>query len=181
MLTYAKGGTGVPCSFPRSYADSCRDHTTLNIHYQANTTITLGPYSSLCFFSKIFNSKWLVKRNKKYERFKVLIEQYWFFRFLIFGPLLFISFFLVAEFLENIWKRIGMVTYRKPLFNACACRRARTCRAPRAPPRRLPASPPGGRGQRYNSNRVREDTHKKSVFFSGRTTKGVGKVNPPDH
>ena len=28
---------------------------------------------------------------------------------------------------------------------------------------------------------VREDTHKKSVFFSGRTTKGIGRVNPPDH
>ena len=26
---------------------------------------------------------------------------------------------------------------------------------------------------------VREDTQ--SVFFSGRTTKGVGRVNPPDH
>jgi len=39
MLTYAKGGTGVPCSFPRSYADSCRDHTTLNIHYQACTDV----------------------------------------------------------------------------------------------------------------------------------------------
>ena len=25
---------------------------------------------------------------------------------------------------------------------------------------------------------VREDTHKKSVFFSGRTTKGVGRVSP---
>ena len=29
------------------------------------------------------------------------------------------------------------------------------------------------------ANFVREDTHKKS--FSGRTTKGVGRVNPPDH
>ena len=28
---------------------------------------------------------------------------------------------------------------------------------------------------------VREDTHKKSVFFSGRTTKGVGRGNPRDH
>ena len=28
---------------------------------------------------------------------------------------------------------------------------------------------------------VREDTHKKSDFLSGRTTKGVGRVNPPDH
>ena len=27
---------------------------------------------------------------------------------------------------------------------------------------------------------LREDTHKKSVF-SGRTTKGVRRVNPPDH
>ena len=27
---------------------------------------------------------------------------------------------------------------------------------------------------------LREDTQK-SVFFSGRTTKGVGRVNPPDH
>ena len=27
---------------------------------------------------------------------------------------------------------------------------------------------------------IREDTDKKS-FFSGRTTKGVGRVNPPDH
>ena len=28
---------------------------------------------------------------------------------------------------------------------------------------------------------IREDTHKKNVFFSGRTTKGVGRGNPPDH
>ena len=29
---------------------------------------------------------------------------------------------------------------------------------------------------------VREDTHKKSFFFSGRTTKGVGRLTqPPDH
>ena len=28
---------------------------------------------------------------------------------------------------------------------------------------------------------IMEDTHKKSIFFSGRTTKGVGRVNPPDH
>ena len=28
---------------------------------------------------------------------------------------------------------------------------------------------------------LREDTHKKSCFFSGRATKGVGRVNPPDH
>ena len=28
---------------------------------------------------------------------------------------------------------------------------------------------------------IREDTHKKSIFFSGRTTKGEGRVNPPDH
>ena len=28
---------------------------------------------------------------------------------------------------------------------------------------------------------VREDPHKKSVFFSSRTTKGVGRGNPPDH
>ena len=28
---------------------------------------------------------------------------------------------------------------------------------------------------------LREDTHKKGVFFSGRATKGVGRVNPPDH
>ena len=28
--------------------------------------------------------------------------------------------------------------------------------------------------------KVREDTHKKN-FFSGRTTKGVGRGNPPDH
>ena len=27
--------------------------------------------------------------------------------------------------------------------------------------------------------KIREDTHKKSIFFSGRTTKGVGRVNPP--
>ena len=27
----------------------------------------------------------------------------------------------------------------------------------------------------------KSDTHKKSVFFSGRTTKGVGRVNPPNH
>ena len=27
----------------------------------------------------------------------------------------------------------------------------------------------------------REDTHTKSVLFSGGTTKGVGRVNPPDH
>ena len=26
---------------------------------------------------------------------------------------------------------------------------------------------------------VREDTHNKGVFFSGRTTNGVGRVNPP--
>ena len=29
--------------------------------------------------------------------------------------------------------------------------------------------------------RLREDTHKKVFFFSDRTTKGVGRVNPPDH
>ena len=29
--------------------------------------------------------------------------------------------------------------------------------------------------------KLREDTHKKGVFFSGRTTKGVGRVKPPDH
>ena len=28
---------------------------------------------------------------------------------------------------------------------------------------------------------VREDTHKKSGFFSGRTTKGGEGGNPPDH
>ena len=28
---------------------------------------------------------------------------------------------------------------------------------------------------------LREDTHKKSVFFSCRSTKGVGRGNPPDH
>ena len=28
---------------------------------------------------------------------------------------------------------------------------------------------------------IREDTHKKSIFFSVRTTKGVGMVNAPDH
>ena len=28
---------------------------------------------------------------------------------------------------------------------------------------------------------LREDTHKKKFFFSGRATKGVGRVNPPDH
>ena len=28
---------------------------------------------------------------------------------------------------------------------------------------------------------LREDTHKKSGFLSGRTTKGVLRVNPPDH
>ena len=28
---------------------------------------------------------------------------------------------------------------------------------------------------------LREDKHKKKFFFSGRTTKGVGRVNPPDH
>ena len=28
---------------------------------------------------------------------------------------------------------------------------------------------------------VREDTHKKSVYFSGRTTKGVGRGNTLDH
>ena len=27
----------------------------------------------------------------------------------------------------------------------------------------------------------KEDAHKKSVFFSGTTTKGVGRVNPTDH
>jgi hypothetical protein len=32
-----------------------------------------------------------------------------------------------------------------------------------------------------NTIAIREDTHKKSVFFSGRTTKGVGRGNPPDH
>ena len=30
-------------------------------------------------------------------------------------------------------------------------------------------------------NGLREDTHKKSCFFSGRTIKGVGRVNLPDH
>ena len=30
-------------------------------------------------------------------------------------------------------------------------------------------------------NGLREDTHKKRCFFSGLTTKGVGRVNPPDH
>ena len=34
--------------------------------------------------------------------------------------------------------------------------------------------------QLWLSNSLREDTHKKA-FFSGRTTKGVGGVNPPDH
>ena len=29
--------------------------------------------------------------------------------------------------------------------------------------------------------RAREDNIKKVFFFSGRTTKGVGRVNPPDH
>ena len=28
---------------------------------------------------------------------------------------------------------------------------------------------------------LREDTHKKVFFFSGWTTKGVRRVNPPDH
>ena len=28
---------------------------------------------------------------------------------------------------------------------------------------------------------IREDTHKKVGFFSGRTTKGVGRINPTDH
>ena len=28
---------------------------------------------------------------------------------------------------------------------------------------------------------LREDTQKKSFFFSGRTPMGVGRVNPPDH
>ena len=28
---------------------------------------------------------------------------------------------------------------------------------------------------------LREDPHKKSVFFSGLTSKGVERVNPPDH
>ena len=27
---------------------------------------------------------------------------------------------------------------------------------------------------------LREDTHKKKGIFSGRTTKGVGRINPPD-
>ena len=31
------------------------------------------------------------------------------------------------------------------------------------------------------NNGIREDTHKKMCFFSGRTTKGVGRVNSPDH
>ena len=30
-----------------------------------------------------------------------------------------------------------------------------------------------------NSHILREDTHKKKVFFSVGTTKGVGRVNPP--
>ena len=29
--------------------------------------------------------------------------------------------------------------------------------------------------------KLREDTHKKSVFFSRRTTKGVGRLNLPGH
>ena len=31
----------------------------------------------------------------------------------------------------------------------------------------------------YPSKTIREDTHKKGCFFSGRTTKGVGRVNTP--
>ena len=30
-----------------------------------------------------------------------------------------------------------------------------------------------------NQSHFREDTHKKNVFFSGRTTTGVGRGNPP--
>ena len=33
----------------------------------------------------------------------------------------------------------------------------------------------------FFSASLREDTHKKVVFFCGRITKGVGRVNPPDH
>ena len=33
----------------------------------------------------------------------------------------------------------------------------------------------------FNYDCVREDTQKKSVFFSGRASKGVGRVNPTDH
>ena len=33
----------------------------------------------------------------------------------------------------------------------------------------------------YGFTLLREDTHKKKVFFSCRTTKGVGRVNLPDH
>ena len=36
-------------------------------------------------------------------------------------------------------------------------------------------------GRLCDSLFLREDTYKKKVFFSGRTTKGVGRVNPPDH
>ena len=32
-----------------------------------------------------------------------------------------------------------------------------------------------------NCERIREDTHKKKCFYSGRTDKGVGRGNPPDH
>ena len=39
MFSYAKGGTGRPCSYPKSYMDTCKDHNRLQLHYQACTDV----------------------------------------------------------------------------------------------------------------------------------------------
>jgi len=37
--SYAKGGSGMSCGYPRSYLDSCTDHTQLQLSYQACTDV----------------------------------------------------------------------------------------------------------------------------------------------
>ena len=39
----------------------------------------------------------------------------------------------------------------------------------------------GGGVTRTLLSSLREDTHKKVFYLSGRTTKGLGRVNPSDH
>jgi len=35
MFSYAKGGTGHPCEYPKSYIDTCSKNTKMKLHYQA--------------------------------------------------------------------------------------------------------------------------------------------------
>jgi hypothetical protein len=40
-FTYAKGGAGAICSYPRSYMDSCQDPTKLQLSFQVGEDVDI--------------------------------------------------------------------------------------------------------------------------------------------